>query len=100
MEKAVWQNALKTLKSGGINNALSQLYNLSLGMPSVREKNRYRLLMTKLCLKANRHDLARPIIEELYALIEELQLERWESPMWIAEVLEALYKCLTAGSPP
>jgi type VI secretion system protein ImpA len=50
-----------------------------------------------LCLKADRPDLAKPILEELHALIEELNLERWESANWIADVLEALYKCLTAG---
>ena len=30
-------------------------------------------------------------------VIEEISLERWEAPSWIADVLEALYKCLTAG---
>jgi type VI secretion system protein ImpA len=61
--------------------------------------NRFKLLMARLCLKAERPDLARPIAEELYALIEELHLDRWESPVWIAEVLDALYQCLTAGEP-
>jgi hypothetical protein len=28
--------------------------------------------------------------------MEELQLERWESPIWIAEVLDILYRCLIA----
>ena len=98
VEKAVWEESLKMLKSGGINKALKHLYETSNSMPSVREQNRFRLLMTKLCLMADRPDLARPIIEQLHALIEELNLERWESPMWIAEVLESLYKCLTTGT--
>ena len=98
-EKAMWQDALKKLSSGGIKQALDQLYKASCSMPSVREQNRYRLLMAKLCLKAERPDLARPIVEQLYALIEELQLGRWESPMWIAEVFETLYQCLTSGTP-
>jgi type VI secretion system protein ImpA len=55
--------------------------------------------MAKLCLKADRPDLARPILEELYALIEELHLARWEAPMWIAELHEALYQCLSTGAP-
>lgn len=99
LEKAVWEEAFTKLKDGGINGALGHLYRASCSMPSVREKNRYRLLMAKLCLKAERPDLARPIMEELYAFIEELHLERWESPMWIAEVLGALYQCLTSGTP-
>jgi type VI secretion system protein ImpA len=99
LEKTMWQDALKQLNSGGIQKGLDELYKASCSMPSVREKNRYRLLMAKLCLKAERPDLARPILEELYALIEELQLGRWESPMWIAEVFESLYQSLTAGEP-
>jgi type VI secretion system protein ImpA len=65
----------------------------------VRERSRYRLLMARLCLKAERPDLARPIVEELHALIQELHLERWESPRWGAQVLDALYQCLTKGEP-
>ena len=99
LEKTMWQDALKQLSSGGIQRGLDMLYRASSSMPSVREKNRYRLLMARLCLKAKRPDLARPILEELYALIEELQLGRWESPMWIADVFEALYQCLTSGAP-
>ncbi|MEW6599492.1 MAG: type VI secretion system protein TssA [Nitrospirota bacterium] len=99
IEKALWEDSLKKLKEGGIKKALDQLYAAACSMPSVREQNRYRLLMTKLCLRAERPDLARPIVEQLHALIEELHLDRWESPMWIAEVLEALYQCLTAGEP-
>ena len=55
--------------------------------------------MAKLCLRAERPDLARPIAEELHALMEELHLDRWESPVWIAEVLNVLYQCLTNGEP-
>jgi len=75
------------------------LLEASFSAPSVREKNRHRLLMAKLCLQAERPDLARPIVEELHALIEELHLDRWESPVWIAEVLDAYYRCLTSGEP-
>jgi type VI secretion system protein ImpA len=54
--------------------------------------------MAKICLKADRPDLARPIVEELYAMIEELHLIKWESPAWIAEVFEAFFQCLASGS--
>jgi type VI secretion system protein ImpA len=96
-ETALWQKANDLLKASGIKAGLQQLLVASSTASSVRQRNRYRLLMAKLCLKANRPDLAKPILEELYALIEEISLERWEAPNWIAEVLEALYKCLTAG---
>ncbi|RPJ10941.1 MAG: type VI secretion system protein TssA, partial [Deltaproteobacteria bacterium] len=97
LERAVWEKALETLEASGIQEALGQLLNASYGAPSVRERNRYRLLMAKLCLMAERPDLARPIVEEVYALTEELHLERWESPLWIAELLGTLYLCLTSG---
>lgn len=96
IEEAVWQDALARLKSGGIKPALEHLLGASCSAQSVREKTNFRLLMARLCLKAERPDLARPIAEGLHALIGELQLERWESPIWIAEVLETLYLCLTA----
>ena len=96
-EKALWQKANELLSASGVKAGLQQLLVASTTAPSVRQRNRYRLLMARLCLKADRPDLARPILEELYALIEEINLERWEAPNWIADVLEALYKCLTAG---
>ena len=30
-------------------------------------------------------------------MLEELGLERWESPVWIADVMGVLYKCLSNG---
>ncbi len=98
-EKIVWDKAGELYRSAGMKPALQQLLVAAATAPSVREKNRYRLMMATLCLNANRPDLARPILEELKALIDELKLELWESPQWIAEVLEGLYKCLTTGGP-
>jgi len=99
LEMDLWEEALQILKTSGIKNALARLLRASNSAPSVRARTRYRLLMAKLCLEADRLDLARPIVEELNHLIEELHLERWESPLWIAEVLDALYQCLTRGQP-
>jgi type VI secretion system protein ImpA len=98
LEKTMWEESLKKMKNGGVKAALDHLYMASGSMPSLREKNRYRLLMAKLCLKADRPDLAKPIVEELYSLIEELHLAKWEAPIWIADVFEALYLCLTTGN--
>ena len=100
VEEAVWREALGKLKTAGINQALEHLLGATCSAQSLREKTNFRLLLAKLCLKADRPDLARPIAEELNTLIEELQLERWESPIWIAEVLDTLYQCLTAEGAP
>jgi type VI secretion system protein ImpA len=94
-EDALWNNALTSLKNDGIKKALDILFSASCSVSSVRSKNRYRLLMAKLCIQADRHDLARPIAEELNTLVEELGLERWESPVWVADVLGVLYRCLS-----
>lgn len=93
-EGALWNHALAALKSEGIKKALEILFSASCSVSSIREKNRYRLMMAKLCLQADRPDLARPIAEELNTLVEELGLERWESPVWVGDVLGALYRCL------
>lgn len=100
IEEAVWQDALEKLKSAGIKQALEQLLGASCSAQSMREKTNFRLLMAMLCIKGNRPDLARPIAEELNTLMEDLQLSRWESPIWIAEVLDVLYQCLTAEGAP
>ncbi|NOR25964.1 MAG: type VI secretion system protein TssA [Desulforhopalus sp.] len=100
IEEAVWQDALEKLKSEGIKQALEQLLGASCSAQSMREKTNFRLLMAKLCLEGNRPDLAKPIAEELNGLLEELQLTRWESPIWIAEVLDTLYQCLSIEGAP
>lgn len=98
-EEAIWEEALRTTGEGRFREALDRLLSISNSQPSERGRNRYRFLVAKLCLQAERPDLALPIVEQLHAMIAELQLERWESPLWIAEVLEALYQCLMSGEP-
>lgn len=95
-EKGLWQQVSHALSNGRLKEAMDQLLCAAAVAPSVREKTRYHLLLAKLCLKADRADLAKPIAEELYKLIESLKLEQWEHPSWIAEVVETLYRCLAA----
>ena len=94
MEQTLWKDAVNTLQKSGLKVALTKLLNASCSATSVRQRNRYRLLIARLCLKAERPDLARPIVEELHQLVETLNLEQWESPLWIAELLDAFYLCL------
>lgn len=93
-ERAIWKKVVGKAGNGHLKGALDQLMAAAALAPSVRQKNRYLLLVAKLCLKAGRRDLAQPIVEELYALIETLKLEKWEHPAWIADVIETLYRCL------
>ncbi|WP_224983054.1 type VI secretion system protein TssA [Geomonas agri] len=98
-EHALWRDALAMVAAGQLQEAVAMLLFAGNGTESLRDRNRVRLLMAKLCLEAGRADLARPIMEELHGTIEELHLERWESPLWIAEVLAAYYRCLQADGP-
>ncbi len=95
-EQGVWKQVSEKLSGGRLKPALDQLLSASATAPSVRERNRYLLLVAKLCLKADRVDLASPVAEELYRLIEALNLEQWEHPAWIADVVETLLQCLVA----
>lgn len=98
-EDALWDEAVRTMRGSGIRKALEKLTEASLSAPSQREQSRYKLFLGKLCLEAARPDLARPVLEQLFSLIDELHLERWESPVWIADVFGALYRCLLSGEP-
>jgi type VI secretion system protein ImpA len=95
LEELRWQQAQATLQSAGIETAVEELLGAACSAQSTRERANYHLLIARLCLQVKRADLARPLVEQLFAQMEELQLARWESPIWIAEVLDSLYRCLT-----
>jgi type VI secretion system protein ImpA len=97
-EKKTWLKVASRAGNGHLKGALDQLMAAAALAPSVRQKNRYLLLVAKLCVRAGRYDLAKPIAEQLYELIETLDLEKWEHPAWIAEVIETLYRCLDSDS--
>jgi len=97
-EKGLWKQVSEKAERGCLKDAMDQLLSTAALSPSIREKNRYLLLLAKLCLKAERADLAGPIVEDLYKLIETLHLEKWEHPAWIAEVVETLFRCLAADN--
>jgi type VI secretion system protein ImpA len=96
-ERGAWKQVSEKLSKGLLKPALDQLLSAAALAPSVREKNRYQLLVAKLCLKAGRADLATPIVEQINTLIDTLKLEQWEHPAWIADVVETLYRCLVAN---
>ncbi|MGD9368082.1 MAG: type VI secretion system protein TssA, partial [Desulfobacteraceae bacterium] len=63
-ERAIWKKVAARAGNGSFKGALDQLMTAAALAPSVRQKNRYLLLVAKLCLRAGRHDLARPIVEQ------------------------------------
>ena len=96
LEEARWQEAQDKLKQSGIHAAVELLLGAACSAQSPRERANYHILIAKICLQAQRPDLARPLAQQLFTQMEDLQLVRWESPIWIAEVLDLLYRCLTA----
>ncbi len=97
-EHAIWKKVARKAGNGHLKGALDRLMAAAALAPSIRQKNRFLLLVAKLCLRAGRPDLAQPIVEKLYELIETLKLEMWEHPAWIADVIETLYRCLEQNS--
>ncbi len=95
-EEARWQEAQDKLKQSGIHAAVELLLGAACSAQSPRERANYHILIAKICLQAQRPDLARPLAQQLFTQMEDLQLVRWESPIWIAEVLDLLYRCMTA----
>lgn len=98
-EVMAWDEALRMLQQGEVTDALNRLLALAGSQQSERGRCRYQFLVAKLCHKAGKADLARPILERINTLINDLHLELWESPSWIAEVFELLYQCLISGEP-
>lgn len=93
-ERKIWHAASNNADNGQLKSALDQLMTAAVLAPSERQRNRFLLLVAKLCINAGRYDLAQPIVENLYATIETFNLEKWEHPTWISDVIEALYRCL------
>ena len=100
LEEVRWREAQAKLKNSGIESAVEFILGAACSAQSTRERSNYHLLIAKLCLQVKRVDLALPVVEQLFAQMEELQLGRWESPIWIAEVLDILYRCLTVDGAP
>lgn len=96
-ETALWNEAVRIMQGGGLKDALNMLLAAAGSQPSERGRSRCRFLVAKLCLRAGKPDLAKPILEQLYGTITEFRLENWESPAWIAEVMESLYQCLVSA---
>jgi type VI secretion system protein ImpA len=96
-EAALWSEAIRIMQGGALKDALNLLLIAAGSQPSERGRSRYRFLVAKLCLRAGRPDLAKPLVEQLYGMITEFHLESWESPTWIAEVIESLYQCLISA---
>ena len=91
------EQAHKLYNDGDYEGALEMLMGAACSAQSIRDKTNCRLLMAKICLRAGKANLALPIAEEINELVNSLSLDKWESPIWVAEVTDTLYQCMSAS---
>ena len=86
-----WQRAETLIRSGQVDDGLSEMTRLAAQETSGRDRFHRKLLLAEVCLASKRDRLARSILEELADQIDKLQLEHWESSELIACVWRRLY---------
>jgi hypothetical protein len=59
----------------------------------------HRLRLAEICLKIDRKRLAIAILEELARTIDEMHLEKWESPEMLGRVWGRLYQLYRDAEP-
>jgi type VI secretion system ImpA family protein len=62
-----------------------------------RDRFLRQLELVELCLRSGLSRVARPLLDELAAELEELSLEKWEDPALCARVLDAWLVCLRSS---
>lgn len=85
--------AKRRLGAEGLDAALDALAAVPSGRPSQRTQFRIRLATAQTCLQGGRPGMARPMLDALVDAGTRADLARWE-PGLMAEVWEALYRCL------
>ncbi len=78
--------------SGDLRGALDLLSASSLKASSQEEAFRYQLAMARLCLDADRYNLAQPILASLAQDVERFHLEVWQ-PGLAAQAIYQYYLC-------
>jgi type VI secretion system protein ImpA len=97
---ATWPEVEAMIRSGQVEKALSEMTRLAAGETSGRSRFQRKLLLVEVCLASRRDRLARSILEELTAQIDDLHLESWESSELIAGVWNRFIRLLKAGGDP
>ena len=89
-----FQLAMDAVRSGSKQEAIEILSHEVAQERSGRARFNRKMQLAQVCMAVGYENVAFPILEELAAEIERLQLEDWEAPDVIAQPLALLYRCL------
>jgi type VI secretion system protein ImpA len=89
----VWLQAIAHVQAGQIPIGISLLKQELLAARSKRERFLSQLRLAELCLLADKSALAKPIVEELVATVEQFRLEEWEPAELNVRVWRACHRC-------
>ena len=92
-----WQDAELLIRSGQVDQGLTQMTRLAASETSGRSRFQRRLLLAEVCLASKRDRLARLILEELAEQIDKFQLESWETTELVCSVWSRLYELYKQG---
>lgn len=88
-----FDRALAKLKSGQFSEGLALLRQGISAARCERERFLAKLNLADFCVEANKPELARPLLQELTAMIDKHRLEDWESPELNLRLWKAVYRC-------
>jgi type VI secretion system protein ImpA len=89
----VWLQAMAHVQAGQVQTGVALLRQELLAARSKRERFLSQLRLAELCLLADKPALARPIVEELVATVEQFRLEEWEPAELNVRVWRACHRC-------
>lgn len=87
-----WQEAESLVRAGKLDLGLAQMAALAARETTGRGRFLRKLMLSEVCLNNGRDRMARTLLEELNALINEFKLDRWESSQLVGPVWSRLYK--------
>jgi type VI secretion system ImpA family protein len=87
--------AVELLEAEGLDAAIQHLQVAADGARSARQRALRHQELGQLLLRAERADLAVPVLERLRAELRTRELEEWEGPDFLGRALEALYRSYT-----
>lgn len=90
----IFETAQEVLKRGRTAEAISMLIRDSEQQPSGRMRFQRRVQMAQLCLIANQHAVAYPVLRDLSTEIERRMLETWETAELLSNPLSLYLRCL------
>ena len=93
-----WAHAEDLVRAGNTAEGLAEMTRLA-GRQYGRAYFQQKLRLAEICLSIERQRLGIAVLEELAKTIDELHLEKWESPELLGRVWGRLYRCYKGAEP-